>query len=74
MKKAHLNVKGMHCNGCEMLIKLSLNEISGIENVEVSHQKGEVWVEYDENKVSLDDMFRVIKENGYEPVEGEVIS
>lgn len=74
MKKAHLNVKGMHCHGCEMLIKLSLKELAGVENVEAWHEKGGVIVEYDEKKVKLDDMFLVIKENGYEPVSGEVIS
>ncbi len=68
MKKT-IKVKGMHCHGCEMLIKLSLKEIEGINEVGVSYQKGEVEIEYDEGQVDLKKILEVIEENGYEPQE-----
>lgn len=68
MKKV-IEVKGMHCHGCEMLINLSLKELKGVKEVEASYQKGEVKVEYDESQVDLQKILEVIKENGYEPAE-----
>ncbi len=68
MKKI-IKVKGMHCHGCEMLIKLSLKELEGVKEVEASYQQGEVEVEYDEGQVGLKKILEVIKENGYEPEE-----
>ena len=36
----NLNVNGMHCKSCEMLIKDEISEISGIQSVEVDHKTG----------------------------------
>jgi len=66
MKKI-LKVKGMHCSGCEMLIKLSLGELPGVKEVKASAKEGKVEVEYDESQVNLEKIQEVIKENGYEP-------
>lgn len=68
MKKI-IKVKGMHCHGCEMLIKLSLQELEGVKEVDASYQQGEVEVEYDEGRVDLKKILEVIKENGYQPEE-----
>lgn len=69
MKRSTIKVEGMHCHGCEMLIKMSLKEIEGILNVEVSHNNGEVVVEFDETKVSLQEIHEVINREGYSPRE-----
>ena len=57
-------VKGMHCASCEFLIKDVLEEI-GIE-AKANHEKGEVNLKFDENKVSLSKIKQILKENKYE--------
>ena len=46
MKKT-FSVKGMHCKSCGMLIKDSLGEQPGINEVLVSHELGKVQVDFD---------------------------
>jgi copper chaperone CopZ len=65
MKKLMLNVKGMHCSSCEMLIKDSLDEL-GVPKAEASHKTGIVNVEFDEKKVSEKKIKEAIKKEGYE--------
>ena len=59
-------VKGMHCNSCEFLIKDVLEEI-GVE-AKADHKEGEVSLNFDEKKVSLNKIRSVLKENKYELV------
>ncbi|MDO8556412.1 MAG: heavy metal-associated domain-containing protein [Nanoarchaeota archaeon] len=40
--KTTLKVEGMHCKSCEIVLKESLEEISGITDVSVSYAKGTV--------------------------------
>jgi sulfite exporter TauE/SafE/copper chaperone CopZ len=40
MKKCNINIKGMHCRSCELLIEDELQKVPGIERVSVSHQTG----------------------------------
>jgi len=57
-------VKGMHCNSCEFLIKDVLEEI-GVKAT-ADHKKGEVNLDFDEKKVSLNKIKNLLKENNYE--------
>lgn len=57
-------VKGMHCHSCEFLIKDVLEEI-GVE-AKANQEKGEVMLKFDENKVSLNKIKQVLKENKYQ--------
>jgi copper chaperone len=65
MKKIALNVKGMHCASCEMLIQEALVDI-GARKVDASHKKGTVQVEFDDSKITLDKIKEAIKKEGYE--------
>ncbi len=65
MKKI-FNVKGMHCNSCEIMIKDSLSEVDGVKHVKASHAEGIVTVKFDEAKISEDKIISIIKEQGYE--------
>jgi len=64
MKKT-LNVKGMHCKSCEMLIKDSLSEIDGVSNVKVSLTDNTVTVDYDDKKVKDGMIKKAIETEGY---------
>ena len=59
-----IKVKGMHCKSCEMLLKDSLSEISGVDVLSVDSRKGEVAVKYAEGK-TLDSIHETIKKEGY---------
>lgn len=63
-----IKIKGMHCKSCEMLIKDSLEEINGVESAELSHTAGTATVIFDENKVNIDDLKKIIKNEGYEVI------
>jgi copper chaperone len=64
--KKIFDVKGMHCNSCEILIKDSLSEVDGVKHVKVSHAKGTLTVKFDEAKVSEDQIMSIIRKEGYE--------
>ena len=65
MKKIKINVKGMHCPSCEMLIKESLEETAGVKNAELSHKNETATVTYDETKISEKEIKKIIQEEGY---------
>ena len=56
----------MHCTSCETAIKESINKIDGIEEIIVDYvtEKGEVT--FDLNKISIEKIFNLIGEKGYE--------
>ena len=66
MIKAKIKTRGMHCQSCEMLIKDALNDLDGVKKAEVSFKTGIVSVELDDSKVSIDEIKRVIRNEGYE--------
>ena len=57
-----LKIKGMHCKSCKMLIEDSLEEIGVKANVDV--EKELVELNFDEGKVSVDKIKKVIEEQG----------
>ena len=63
--KITLNVEGIHCKSCEVLIKDELEELGGIKDVEVSHEKAYVKVEFDETKTDKMQIIEVIKKLGH---------
>lgn len=65
MKKITLNVKGMHCPSCEMLIKDSLGELDGVNKVKASYKKGTVKVFFDESQIDEDKIRTVINNERY---------
>jgi copper chaperone len=62
-----LKVKGMSCQHCVMSVTKALNQLEGIQNVQVDLQKGEV--RFDNTKeVVLNKIEKAIREAGYEIV------
>ena len=58
-------VKGMHCASCEILIEKRLLELENIKSAEVSTTKGEVLIEYEDKKPSLERLNEIFKKEGY---------
>ena len=63
--KQTFKVKGMHCKSCEMLVKESVREISGVNDVDVSLTKNTVTVDYDEKKLKDAAIRKAIESEGY---------
>ena len=66
MKTQDLTIEGMSCGHCVMHVKKELSKVSGltIENVEI----GKARVQYDEAKVTTDQISKAIEEAGYKLV------
>ncbi|MCX7982314.1 MAG: copper ion binding protein [Syntrophales bacterium] len=60
-----IKVKGMSCQHCVQAVKKALSEIEGIENVEVSLEKGEASFE-EVKPVEMETIRKQIAKAGYE--------
>ena len=63
--KTELQVGGMNCGSCELLVTEALEDLEGVISVEASHLKGRVEVDYDPNMVSISAIEAVIEEQGF---------
>lgn len=67
MAIAKITTKGMHCKSCEILLKEDLESTNGITKAEPSFKEGNVAVEYDDSKIKIQDIKKVILRSGYKP-------
>ena len=61
-------VKGMHCATCAQSISNNLYKRDGIKKANVNYGTEKAVIEYDPEKVNLDDIAESIRELEYEPV------
>ena len=64
MKKATLNVEGMHCNSCKSIIEEAVSHVKGVKDAKVDLTKQTLEFEYSDAG-SLQEVERKIKEKGY---------
>ena len=62
-----INVSGMHCKSCEMLLTDSIGEIKGVQKVTADHKKGMITIIL-ENENLLPEIKNVIETEGYKVV------
>ena len=65
MIKQTLLVSDMHCSNCAMKIESLEDELPGVKSVNASYQKGRVVVEFDEQKITLEQIVEGVKRKGY---------
>ena len=65
MEKHIYKVKGMHCASCEILVEKKLLELENIKSVNASTGKGEVVIEYEGDKPSLQKLNEIFKKDNY---------
>jgi copper chaperone CopZ len=68
-KRAVIRVEGMHCKVCSASVTKALKATAGVERVEVSAEKGEAVVQYDDEKVTEARLREVINGTGFRAVE-----
>ncbi|MBM7570564.1 copper chaperone CopZ [Aquibacillus albus] len=61
-----LDVKGMSCGHCVNAVESSVNELDGIETVNVDLSANKVTVSFDDSKVQLEKVKEAIEEAGYD--------
>jgi len=68
-KTVTIRVKGMHCGGCASSVTKALKATDGVEDVQVSFEKGEAVVKFDDQKVTVAKLREVINNTGFKVVE-----
>jgi len=66
MTKIKLKIDGMHCTSCSMNIDMDLEDLEGIKSVKTSYAKQESEVEFEEDKITLEQILEQIEKTGYQ--------
>jgi copper chaperone CopZ len=64
--KKIFRIDGMHCSNCAMNIEGIEDDLPGIKQISASYQKGQMVVEFDEARVSENQILEAVKERGYQ--------
>jgi len=64
-KTVTLSVPGMTCAACPITVKKALNKVEGVSKTEVSFEKKEATVTYDDAKTSVNALLDATKKAGY---------
>ncbi len=64
-KTVTLSVSGMTCAACPITVKKALNKVDGVVKAEVSLEKKEATVTYDDAKTSVNTLLDATKNAGY---------
>lgn len=68
MKNVRLTITGMHCGGCVKSVTRVLEELEGVEQVNVSLE-GYAYIQFDEQKVSVAQLIETIEDAGFDATE-----
>lgn len=68
MKKINLQVSGMHCASCAIIIDRSLRKVSGVKEANVNYSTSKAMVEFDETLAKEEDILLAVKKSGYTAV------
>ncbi|UJP67023.1 copper-translocating P-type ATPase [Mongoliitalea daihaiensis] len=66
MKKQEIPVMGMSCAACALSVEKTLQKQAGVKSVQVNYANHAAWVEWEEDKVSLESLRDSVDEAGYE--------
>jgi copper chaperone CopZ len=72
-KKAEMTVAGMACAGCSGAVEKALQSLDGVSNARVDLAKKTAFVEFDPDKLGLDDLKKAVIGAGYKVAEGKVM-
>lgn len=64
-KCIEVQINGMHCNACEILLERKLKKINGVSKADVNYSRGSAILEYTKNKPDLNQIREIVKNAGY---------
>lgn len=65
VKTVTLSVPGMTCASCPITVKTALGKVEGVEKTDVSFEKKEAVVTFDETKTKVEALTEATKNAGY---------
>lgn len=60
-----LSVSGMTCAACPLTVKKALTKVEGVTQAEVSYERGEAIVTFDDRKASVQQLTKASADAGY---------
>lgn len=69
LRKATLEVEGIDCSDCALVIEHRLSRLKGVLKVKVDYSSQVVCVEYDKDELNINHLVNRISQMGYFPVE-----
>ena len=68
MKKQTFNVADMSCSNCAMKLESLEDSLDGVKEINASYHKLTMVVEYDETKLTPEQIVEAVKRKGYTAV------
>lgn len=68
MIKKVFKISGMHCISCAMNIDGELEDKEGVKSANTSYAKQECEVNFDEGKVTVEEIIKIVKKIGYQVI------
>lgn len=65
MNKMTVNIAGMHCRSCELLVEGELKKVSGVTQCDVNHKTGTVAISYAAGVPEMEKINEAVKRAGY---------
>ena len=65
MRKIILNVDGMHCAACSAAVERAACKLNGVDNASVNLTAANALINFDEDKVSVDNIINAINNAGF---------
>ena len=69
MKEVILTIEGMHCEGCSNRLTNVLENLDGVNSVNISLEDKRAELEIDENEISIEEIKDEIIDAGFEAIE-----
>jgi copper chaperone CopZ len=68
MLKKTFKIPDMHCANCSMRIESIEDDLPGIKQVNASYHKQNMVVEYDETRLTDEQIIAAVKKKGYQAI------
>jgi len=68
MIKQIFSVPDMHCSNCSMKLESIEDDFPAIKQIDASYHKQQMTVEFDETKLSINEIIVAAKKKGYQAI------
>lgn len=68
MIKQTFSVPDMHCSNCSMKLESIEDDFPAIKQIDASYHKQQMVVEFDESKLTIDEIVAAAKKKGYQAI------
>ncbi len=65
-RKTKIQIANIRSENDKVLLETEIDVLRGVKNVEVDEGSGEVWIEFDDSKISRDKLLEIIQDFGFQ--------